>query len=288
MKGKKTWIAILLCVLLVLPLLQGCRQKTPEEIFDEAVAGMAKLESVHMDVSMTMEMTIMGQTLNMDMGIAADIMMKEPVMGYMLMTVEAGGMSMEVPTYVEQSDDAFMTYVGMDDGSGLVWRKQKSESMPIDNNMVSTDALKGFTYIEEESAEDETLLRYRGTIDATQLKSLMTSSTDGVGMLSGDEDAMLNAALEEVGGVEMIVTVDKKSGHIVRQELEMGEMMQAFLKKLSDDAGASGMDLSSLLQIGQIPVVIEYSRFNEIEKIEIPAEALEAELIEEDIAADAA
>ena len=86
----------------------------------------------------------------------------------------------------------------------------------------------------------------------------------------------------------MIVTVDKKSGHIVRQELEMGEMMQAYLKKLSDDEGASGMDLSSLLQIGQIPVVIEYSRFNEIEKIEIPAEALEAELIEEDIAADAA
>ena len=249
---------------------------------------MAKLESVHMDVNMTMEMTIMGQTLNMDMGIASDIMMKEPVMGYMLMTVEAGGMSMEVPTYVEQSDDAFMTYVGMDDGSGLVWRRQKSESMPIDNNMVSTDALKGFTYIEEESAEDETLLRYRGIIDATQLKSLMTSSADGVGMLDGDDDAMLNAALEAVGGVEMIITVDKKSGHIVRMEMDMGEMMQAFFKTLSDDAGTSGMDLSSLLKIGQIPVVVEYSRFNEIEKIEIPAEALEAELIEEDIAADAA
>ena len=37
-----------------------------------------------------------------------------------------------------------------------------------------------------------------------------------------------------------------------------------------------------------MPIVIEYSRFNEIEKIEIPAEALEAELIEEDIAADEA
>ena len=64
---------------------------------------MAKLESVHMDVNMTMEMTIMGQTLNMDMGIASDIMMKEPVMGYMLVTVAAGGMSMEMPTYIEQS-----------------------------------------------------------------------------------------------------------------------------------------------------------------------------------------
>ena len=288
MRGKRTWIAILLSVLLVLPLLQGCRQKTPEEIFDEAVAGMAKLESVHMDVNMTMEMTIMGQTLNMDMGIASDIMMKEPVMGYMLVTVAAGGMSMEVPTYVEQSDDAFMTYVGMDDGSGLVWTRQKAESMPIDSNMVSADALTEFTYIEEESAEDENLLRYRGTVDATQLKSLMNSSADGLGMLYGDEDAMLNAALEAVGGVEMIVTVDKKSGHIVRMEMDMGEMMQAFFKTLSDDAGTSGMDLSSLLKIGQIPVVVEYSRFNEIEKIEIPAEALEAELIEEDIAADAA
>ena len=39
--------------------------------------------------------------------------------------------------------------------------------------------------------------------------------------------------------------------------------------------------MSSLIEIGEMPVVIEYSRFNEISSIEIPAEALEGELLEE-------
>ena len=40
MRRKRTWIAILLSVLLVLPLLQGCRQKTPEEWLAEAQANV--------------------------------------------------------------------------------------------------------------------------------------------------------------------------------------------------------------------------------------------------------
>ena len=175
-----------------------------------------------------------------------------------------------------------MTYVGLDDGSGLVWTRQKAESMPIDSNMVSADALTEFTYIEEESAEDENLLRYRGTVDATQLKSLMTSSADGVGMLDGDDDAMLNAALEAVGGVEMIITVDKKSGHIVRMEMDMGPMMRMAMQQVIESSGITEEDWETGKAWARMPIVIEYSRFNEIETIEIPEEALEGTLIEEE------
>ena len=63
MRKKRTWIAILLSVLLVLPLLQGCRQKTPEEWLAEAQANMANLESVHTDLSVQLDMGAMGKSM---------------------------------------------------------------------------------------------------------------------------------------------------------------------------------------------------------------------------------
>lgn len=199
------------------------------------------------------------------------------------MKMEVGGMSMQMPMYYEQQGDAFMTYIGMDDGSGVVWYRQQAENAPVNNNLLSASAMAGFEYIEEER-EDENTLRYRGMMDAQQLKSLLeTSMSGGLDSLTGGDAKLLDAVLEEIGKTEMIVTVDKQSGYIVRQELDMGPMMSAIMKKALESSGEEALDLdmSSLIEIGEMPVVIEYSRFNEISSIEIPAEALEGELLEE-------
>ena len=282
MKKTKRWLAIALCALLLLPMMQGCKQKTPEEIFSDALDKMGKMESMHMNMSMQLEMSVMGQKMNMKIGAEADAI-TNPVKGKMDMKMEVGGMSMEMPMYYEQQGDAFMTYIGMDDGSGVVWYRQQAENAPVNNNLLSTSAMAGFEYIEEER-EDENTLRYRGMMGAQQLKSLLeTSMSGGLDSLTGGDAELLDAVLEEIGKTEMIVTVDKQSGYIVRQELDMGPMMSAIMKKALESSGEEALDLdmSSLIEIGEMPVVIEYSRFNEISSIEIPAEALEGELLEE-------
>ena len=282
MKKTKRWLAIALCALLLLPMMQGCKQKTPEDIFNDALANMGKMESMHMNMSMQLEMSVMGQKMNMKIGAEADAI-TNPVKGKMDMKMEVGGMSMQMPMYYEQQGDAFMTYIGMDDGSGVVWYRQQAENAPVNNNLLSASAMAGFEYIEEER-EDENTLRYRGMMDAQQLKSLLeTSMSGGLDSLTGGDAKLLDAVLEEIGKTEMIVTVDKQSGYIVRQELDMGPMMSAIMKKALESSGEEALDLdmSSLIEIGEMPVVIEYSRFNEISSIEIPAEALEGELLEE-------
>lgn len=282
MKKTKRWLAIALCALLLLPMMQGCKQKTPEDIFNDALANMGKMESMHMNMSMQLEMSVMGQKMNMKIGAEAEAI-TNPVKGKMDMKMEVGGMSMQMPMYYEQQGDAFMTYIGMDDGSGVVWYRQQAENAPVNNNLLSASAMAGFEYLEEER-EDENTLRYRGMMDAQQLKSLLeTSMSGGLDSLTGGDAKLLDAVLEEIGKTEMIVTVDKQSGYIVRQELDMGPMMSAIMKKALESSGEEALDLdmSSLIEIGEMPVVIEYSRFNEISSIEIPAEALEGELLEE-------
>ena len=282
MKKTKRWLAIALCALLLLPMMQGCKQKTPEEIFNDALANMGKMESMYMNMSMQLEMSVMGQKMNMKIGAEADAI-TNPVKGKMDMKMEVGGMSMQMPMYYEQQGDAFMTYIGMDDGSGVVWYRQQAENAPVNNNLLSTSAMAGFEYIEEER-EDENTLRYRGMMGAQQLKSLLeTSMSGGLDSLTGGDAELLDAVLEEIGKTEMIVTVDKESGYIVRQELDMGPMMSAIMEKALESSGEEALDLdmSSMIEIGEMPVVIEYSRFNEISSIEIPAEALEGELLEE-------
>lgn len=282
MKKTKRWLAIALCALLLLPMMQGCKQKTPEEIFSDALTNMGKMESMHMNMSMQLEMSVMGQKMNMKIGAEADAI-TNPVKGKMDMKMEVGGMSMQMPMYYEQQGDAFMTYIGMDDGTGVVWYRQQAENAPVNNNLLSASAMAGFEYIEEER-EDENTLRYRGMMDAQQLKILLeTSMSGGLDSLTGGDAELLDAVLGEIGKTEMIVTVDKESGYIVRQELDMGPMMSAIMKKALESSGEEALDLdmSSLIEIGEMPVVIEYSRFNEISSIEIPAEALEGELLEE-------
>lgn len=300
MKKTKRCLALALCILLLLPMMQGCKQKTPEEIFSDALTNMADLKNMRMKMSMQMNMSVMGQKMSINISTEADVL-TNPVKGKMEMKMEAGGMSMEMPMYYEQQGDAFMTYIGMDDGSGVVWYRQQVESAPVSNGMLSASTMAGFEYMEEtEQGEDEIwsgspllfhdnvkpaeLLRYRGMMDAQQLKSLLeTSMSGGLDSLTGGDAELLDAVLEKIGKTEMIVTVDKESGYIVRQELDMGPMMSAIMEKALESSGEEALDLdmSSLIEIGEMPVVIEYSRFNEISSIEIPAEALEGELLEE-------
>lgn len=282
MKKTKRWLAIALCALLLLPMMQGCKQKTPEEIFSDALANMGKMESMHMNMSMQLEMSVMGQKMNMKIGAEADAI-TNPVKGKMDMKMEVGGMSMQMPMYYEQQGDAFMTYIGMDDGSGVVWYRQQAENAPVNNNLLSASAMAGFEYIEEER-EDENTLRYRGMIDAQQLKSLLETSMSGeLDALTGGNADMLDAVLDEIGKTEMIVTVDKQSGYIVRQELDMGPMMRAIMTKALESSGEEALDLdmSSLIEIGEMPVLIDYSEFNTVPDFEIPAAAREGELLQE-------
>lgn len=297
MKRSRGWLVAALCALLLLPMAQGCRQKTPEDIFQDALANMERVESMHMSIAMRMEMRVMGQDMNMRIGAEGDIA-SNPVKGSMEMWLEVGAMSMRTPMYYEQQGDAFMTYVGMEEGSGVEWYRQRAETAPISDGMLTADALEGFEYIDKDeyealrgasheqpgNEEPGELLHYRGMIDAEQIKGLLEASTSGgLDSLTGSDSALIGAVLEEIGKTEMIVTVDKKSGHIVRQEMDLGPMMRAILKKaLENEQGAAmGVDLSSLIEIGEMPVVIEYSRFNEIGSIEIPAEALNGRLLEE-------
>ncbi len=282
MKKTKRWLALALCILLLLPMLQGCKQKTPEEIFNDALTNMADLKNMRMKMSMQMNMSVMGQEMSINISTEADVL-TNPVKGKMEMKMEVGGMSMEMPMYYEQQGDAFMTYIGMDAGSGVEWYRQQVDSAPVNDSMLSASALQGFEYIEEEK-EDENILRYRGMMDAQQLKSLLeTSVSGGLDSLTGGDAELFDAVLEEIGKTEMIVTVDKESGYIVRQELDMGPMMSAIMEKALESNGEEALDLdmSSLIEIGEMPVLIDYSEFNTVPDFEIPAAAREGELLEE-------
>lgn len=282
MKKTKRWLALALCILLLLPMMQGCKQKTPEEIFNDALTNMADLKNMRMKMSMQMNMSVMGQEMSINISTEADVL-TNPVKGKMEMKMEAGGISMEMPMYYQQQGDAFMTYIGMDAGSGVEWYRQQVDSAPVNDSMLSASALQGFEYIEEEK-EDENILRYRGMMDAQQLKSLLeTSVSGGLDSLTGGDAELFDAVLEEIGKTEMIVTVDKESGYIVRQELDMGPMMSAIMEKALESNGEEALDLdmSSLIEIGEMPVLIDYSEFNTVPDFEIPAAAREGELLEE-------
>ena len=293
MRKKRTWIAILLSVLLVLPLLQGCRQKTPEEWLAEAQANMANLESVHTDLAVQLDMGAMGKSMCLEVQMAADAVL-EPTVARMEMSVKMGGMSAKMPLYFEQKDGSVMAYMGMDTGIEKIWYRQRVETAPFNYDLMSDASLIEFQFIEEEEEEiwsgsplvfhdgqgEEKLLRYRGLIDAKLLKGMISFS--GNGGLIGGESEEIEDVFEQIGSLEMIITVDPASGYIVRMEMDMGPMMRMAMQQDIESSGITEEDWETGKAWARMPIVIEYSRFNEIETIEIPEEALEGTLIEEE------
>ncbi|MGN0785252.1 MAG: DUF6612 family protein [Candidatus Aphodomorpha sp.] len=284
MRKKRTWIAILLSVLLVLPLLQGCRQKTPEEIFESAVANMDKLDSVHMNMTMELGIRFMDQKTRYVIILDAD-MIYEPFMGSAHVQMKMGGMGVEMQTYYEEIDGESIVYMGMDKGAGIQWYREKDKADSLKNGIFTMSMLEDITCIDEQNKRDENLLHYRVWIDAKEMQPLIESAASGEFFpVSDNQDAIMEEVFEEFGRVEMFFTVDRKSERVVKVEIELGAITNAIMQRSVEDSidAAPDVDLLSLITLDELPVTVEYSRYNEIETIEIPEEARDGIWIDQD------
>ena len=98
----------------------------------------------------------------------------------------------------------------------------------------------------------------------------------------------LNVELESLGGIPTTISLDNKTGYIVRYTMDMTELMQNLMPVLMDqlmatiaeESGLEGLDLSMLrlkLDVSKTVVAVELYDFDAAGTVEIPAEARAAE-----------
>lgn len=281
MKKIKKAAALLLSAALMLSL-TACGSF--EAKMAKAAARMAKLENYHLDMDMQLGMTIsvLGQGLEMNMGMTGDIdVQTEPQRIKMDMSVSMLGLSQDVLCYMEKTGEEYTVYASAD--GGLLWTKETLDADEAPGQMSMADSVKllagcagSFKEAGTETVLGSAAVRYDGEITGADLR-LALEMTGADEMLSQSLDMEIDGDdISQLDSIPTSIWIDNKSGMIVRYDMDMTQTMQGLIAEILEERlslpGADGVEMQ--IEISQAVVSVVLSQFNQVGEIEIPAEAL--------------
>ena len=284
--SKKNRLAALLLALAICLTLSACDSgaakapETMEEIMEKAQENMEAAESISYEMIMNIGMAVEGKTFQMSM-LGKGEMIQDPMLLKMDININLGGFgSMDTILYAAMEDGQYMTYTGADMGSGLVWQKQavtsKDELAQYNVTAMSLYMEQAVNYQENgtEMITGVEVTRYDGMIpneymNEVMLQTGMLEQFDSLGMPAED----IQALFSDLGEIPISVWINKENCLLVKCEIDMTEVVQKLMVRLME-AVEGGEEVEMAFTKVAISMVI--TGVNNVESIEIPAEALAA------------
>jgi hypothetical protein len=271
--------------------------QTPAEIL--AAADAKVNEATSMDATMTMEMAINvnsgEQAMELPMTMTGNLVcFTDPMKAKVdmdvtidmsgLMGLEAGDPSatqtQNVQMYIEQNEDGTATTY-TNDGTG--WTSETSDDLgdlmqynPQDSMSLYLDSGSAFVAGAEEDLNGVKATKYTGVITGAALEKVINASgvLDNLDGLTGSfdtEGADLAALYQDMGDMPVSIWIDA-AGYPVRYEMDMTEMMNAMVAKLTEQLAE---DLAgATIDLAYVKVSMDISNYNAATEFEIPAEAI--------------
>ncbi|MBR1455703.1 MAG: hypothetical protein IJ594_00915 [Oscillospiraceae bacterium] len=293
MKTIRKTVVILLALAMLLSLSACGRFETR---MARSVQKMSKVQSMRMDVDVdvTMGMTLMGETLDMDAQLSAkaDVML-DPVKLGGSMTAKVMDEEQETLFYAQKGEDeGYDVFLSMD--GGRVWTRQSVEGAEAPS-LSSTEKigalLKLASTFEErgtESVRGSAATVYTGVISGEDI-GVALNATGVLDALSEslDDIDLSGVDFSHLSDIPATVAIDNKSDMLVRYTMDMTALMQdlielvmdVLVEQITDGAGLGSIDLSALglkLEIENAQAVIELYDFDAVESVDIPQSALAA------------
>ncbi len=290
MKLFKRCTAVLLILALALAL-AGCGFAAK---MTRAAKKMEKLQSYRMDLDMDMalKLSMLGQSMDMDMKISGSSDVNtDPSRTKAELRIKMLGQDIPMLSYTDKTDTGLVTYSSPD--GGKTWTRQTVESPEL----AEAAGKNGFTRLLKlasafektgtETVRGSEATVYSGVISGEDLESVMEISGVLKNVFSTMDMSMDGLDLTQYGGIPTTISLDNKSGMVVRYTMDMTEfmgkmmpaMMDAVMKEAAADSGLEGLDLSKLgfsVETGRVFAAVELYDFDAVGTIEIPAEALAA------------
>lgn len=235
---------------------------------------------------------MLGQSMDMDMKISGSSDVNtDPSRTRAELRIKMLGQDIPMLSYTDKTGTGLVTYSSPD--GGKTWTRQTVESPELAEAAGKngfTRLLKlasGFEKTGTETVRGSMATVYSGVITGEDLESVMEISGVLKNVFSTMDMSMDGLDLTQYGGIPTTISLDNKSGMVVRYTMDMTEfmgkmmpaMMDAVMKEAAADSGLEGLDLSKLgfsVETGRVFAAVELYDFDAVGTIEIPAEALAA------------
>ena len=247
----------------------------------ETMAGVNSMKS-----EMTMEMGMSAGEESMDMTTAATVVtMEEPLKMQMDISATMGEETVQdMQMFVTEADGQIMSYMNV---SGQ-WYAVPMDASELDqynaeeNMDLYLENISSFSAAGEEDINGTKATKITGVIAGDAMQEAVESSgaLDSVSSM-GISAEEVEAMYADLGDLPISLWIDAE-GYVVKYEMDMSAMMQTIMDKamaaVAEQAGGNAEDVS--VQISKMLVTMVCSDFNAVEDIEIPAEALEAQVLQ--------
>ncbi len=267
----KKLVAMILAAIMIMSLC-GCRTNpltakrdissmTPNEAVGQAMQQMRSAESFRLDAEVGFTLSAMGQTVKMNMHVTAE-QTQNPERCHIQMTMNTGFETVQVESYTVKDGDDYIIYTGSPAGT---WTKAESPDNQFSSDY-QLDSEIDYTEVGTETVNGEVCTHYAGTISAEKLLDVIGSleELEGLGLDLSDPNA-----LGQSGDLTVDVWVSQSTGRLARFSVDVTPLMEGAYASLLQ---AVDMDL----EIGDVILQYDFTGYNEIAPIEIPAEVLEA------------
>ena len=276
MKLKKMLAAAAAMTLFV----SGCGGSTVdtaeiEALLSQAKTTMATVESMAAEMTMEMDMSMNGET--METTTVASIRSQQSPLRMamdMSMVMSDGTEVDQMQMYAVEEDGHLKTYMSTAD----MWYAETLEMGELsqynaeENMDLYLDNITEITAGKQEDIDGTKTTKISGVIQGEAMEeaiagSGLTASAQSMGI----SEEMMAAMYDELGDLPVSLWIDAE-GYVRKYEMDMTEMMQKIMSESMKAMGASEEEL--LVKIERTAISMVCSDFNAIEEIEIPAEAM--------------
>ena len=243
---------------------------TADEVGEKTVEAMKEAKSVRAKMTAEMNMSAMGQDMNMTMSSESEEDV-EAGLAHMDMNVETMGQQVKTEMYVEYSDTVATIYTNTND----VWTKQEVDMSALSSELgMGMDGLEG-TMMYIESLEDMNMTKegntytIEGRLGETKLQELMSSvMSTTLGDASEIPAEIIEEMIASMEDIKLVAYIDADTFLVNGIEMDMSDMVVAMFGVVAEYAGEE-----IEIDVAEYVANIEYYDYNADINIEIPEEA---------------
>ena len=242
-----------------------------ESAMARALSEMQDVESLHMDMVMSLDMSLSAEGQTIDLPISMDMSMdtiNEPLTAHATMNMNVMQQPVGGEYYLEQSGENYQMYANMDGGGWESMSMDETELgqfSAVDGVEFYLQCASAFEKVGEEEVRGATASRYDGEIPADMLAEALERSgaysmVEGLGVSEDSTEGLTS-------GMGLSIYLDNETGLPVRYDIDMTDLMREMMEATLAAVGAG--DAMSW-EIGEASVSVTLSEFNGIDAIEIP------------------
>lgn len=280
MKKNSKFLAMALIICLIASF-SACGEKgmNDADVMKAAMENMEALNSLtaetSMDMVMSMDDEIMSMTSEMTQKVINEPLTMEMIMD-MVMQIGGESQKMQSKVYAEAEGDNLITYTEVEGQ----WYKMSQPGLEAMKDYDSTasmatylEAIQNFKKVDTEDVAGVKADKYEGVITEEYFQKILDESGVGEQLgLDGADAETLKQLFEGIGEMPIAIWVDGERLLPVKYDFDMTDMMSAMMENM----GAAEAGIS----IDKVTVSMTFTGFDNVDKIDIPQEARDAEELE--------